>query len=75
LGAAVAVIAVLVGLLLPAVPTIREAASRGNGSHLLPHFVLALRTYHDANNPYPKCPHLDPRASVSRHTLVLPYIE
>ncbi|MEZ6136435.1 MAG: DUF1559 domain-containing protein [Pirellulaceae bacterium] len=78
----IAIIGILVGLLLPAVQSAREAARRMSCSNNMRQIGLALQNYHGANKKFPpqaiwgvgKAPHTLPY----HHTwnvMILPFIE
>jgi prepilin-type processing-associated H-X9-DG protein len=68
----IAILAILIGLLLPAVQKVREAAARAQSQNNLKQIGLALHNYYSANNVFP--PGLNAQ-NFSTAVHVLPYIE
>ncbi|MCE2806569.1 MAG: DUF1559 domain-containing protein, partial [Gemmataceae bacterium] len=69
--------AVAIGLLLPAVQKVREAASRTHSMNNMKMLGLALHNYHDANGRFPPAFVVDKAGKplYSWRVLILPYIE
>jgi prepilin-type processing-associated H-X9-DG protein len=67
-----ALLGILIGLLLPAVAKIRQAAARAQSQNNLKQLALAMHNYESANNKLPEGVNGN---GFSVHTLLLPYIE
>ncbi|HET6574480.1 MAG TPA: DUF1559 domain-containing protein [Fimbriiglobus sp.] len=69
--------AVSVGLLLPAVQKVREAAARTQSANNLKQIGLAMHNYHDANGSLPPAAIVDRKGKklLSWRVMILPYIE
>ena len=71
----IAIIGVLISLLLPAVQTIRQSASRTSCANNLKQLCIALHQYHDWNGYFPPSDTTGPPKKHSWVPFILPYIE
>src|SRR4028118_1540239 len=75
----IAVIAILIALLLPAIQKAREAARRAQCQNNLKQLGLAMHNYHDVSMTFPPG-HVSPPGDklaryMSAHTMILPFVE
>ena len=75
----IAIIGILIGMLLPAVQSVREAARRTSCTNNVRQIVLAIHNYHSANSEFPEGVSLDsassPNGNYGWATFTLPFIE
>ena len=71
----ISIIAILIGLLLPAVQKVREAAVRIQCQNNLKQLALGLHNYHDVIGTFPGVVEMNPSHYSSLFVELLPYIE
>src|SRR5881275_961349 len=69
----IAIIGILIGLLLPAVQKVREAANRMRCANNLKQLGLGLHNFHGAYGAFPKAGKLS--NELSWHVFILPFME
>ena len=70
----IAIIGILIGMLLPAVQQVREAARRINCVNNLRQIGLALHSFESANREFPGLPETS-QIGFSAHARILPFVE
>src|SRR5690348_7505781 len=71
-----AIIAILLALLLPAVQKVRESAARTQGINNMKQLGLALHNYHDVYKKFPAvCGKDANEVPLTMHVLMLPFVE